>query len=244
MGQDLRSYARKNQDRVALPQVKQYAIDMFMALHQLRKHRIIHADIKPDNFLLTPDLSHICLTDFGTSFHAEQLSSDVDYLVARYYRPPEIILGCQTPLEQRFGIDTWAVGCSLYELLTGKFLFEAASNHHLLALIMQTKGRFSVKMLKKCLHVHKYFDADYNFLIPSENYNTHPTLLRKIQPVISAEREVHCLLRKHCLFQEDPKQLALFTDFLEGCLNLNPKNRLTPEEAFRHPFLNHMVKLD
>jgi serine/threonine-protein kinase PRP4 len=48
---------------------------------------------------------------------------DVDELVARYYRAPEIILGCELPLEQRYSIDVWAVGCSLFELFTGHFLF-------------------------------------------------------------------------------------------------------------------------
>lgn len=41
---------------------------MFMSLHDLRKNKIIHADIKPDNFLYTLDLKKIKLSDFGTSF--------------------------------------------------------------------------------------------------------------------------------------------------------------------------------
>jgi serine/threonine-protein kinase PRP4 len=96
---------------------------MFMSLYELRKSKIIHADIKPDNFLFTQDMKKIKLSDFGTSFTVEEHSVEVDYLVARYYRAPEIILGCDMPVEQRYGIDTWAVGCSLYELFTGKFLF-------------------------------------------------------------------------------------------------------------------------
>lgn len=69
MGPDLRSYVRKNQDKITLENIKNYAISMFMSLHHLRKNKIIHADIKPDNFLLTLDLTKIKLTDFGTSFY-------------------------------------------------------------------------------------------------------------------------------------------------------------------------------
>ena len=69
MGPDLRSYVRKNQDKITLDHIKSYAIAMFMSLHHLRKNKIIHADIKPDNFLLTEDLSKIKLTDFGTAFY-------------------------------------------------------------------------------------------------------------------------------------------------------------------------------
>lgn len=44
---------------------------MFMSLHELRTHKIIHADIKPDNFLLSLDLCKIKLTDFGTAFSVD-----------------------------------------------------------------------------------------------------------------------------------------------------------------------------
>ena len=52
LGSDLRSYTRKNQDKIALEHIRKYAISMFLSLHELRKHKIIHADIKPDNFLM------------------------------------------------------------------------------------------------------------------------------------------------------------------------------------------------
>lgn len=68
------------------------------------------------------------------------------------------------PFDQRYGIDTWAVGCSLFEIFTGKFLFEGNSNNEMLKLMMETRGKFSVKMLKKCKHFDKYFDSEFNFL--------------------------------------------------------------------------------
>lgn len=243
MGADLRSYVRKNQDKVSLANLRTYAIAMFMGLHELRKGRIIHADIKPDNFLLTPNGSSIKLSDFGTAFSVEEHAVEVDYLVARYYRAPEIILGCETPPEQRYGIDTWAVGCSLFELFTGQFLFEGRSNNDMLRLIMQTRGRFSLKMLRKCRHFEKYFDSEYNFIMEYYDQQTKQLAVRVVTPAITPERELLNLLRKNGQFEEDLKVLLNFKDFLENCLALNPKNRLTPEAAFLHPFLNHMVKL-
>jgi serine/threonine-protein kinase PRP4 len=35
----------------------------------------------------------------------------------------------------------------------------------------------------------------------------------------------------------DPKQLFQFKDLLEKCLQLDPKNRITPDEALLHPFI-------
>jgi serine/threonine-protein kinase PRP4 len=71
MGPDLRSWVRKNQDKVSLDSIRQYGISFFLSLHELQKHRTIHADIKPDNFLLSLDLSKIKLTDFGTAFSVD-----------------------------------------------------------------------------------------------------------------------------------------------------------------------------
>ena len=33
------------------------------------------------------------------------------------------------------------------------------------------------------------------------------------------------------------KELNLFVDLLERCLNLNPEKRCTPVEALKHPFI-------
>ena len=88
MGPDLRSYTRKNQDKIALEHIRQYGISMFMSLHHLRKHKVVHADIEPAHFLMSLDLKTIKLADFGTAFSLEEHSTEVDYLVARYYRAP------------------------------------------------------------------------------------------------------------------------------------------------------------
>jgi len=34
----------------------------------------------------------------------------------------------------------------------------------MIKLMMETKGKFSVKMLKKCKYFDKYFDSEFNFL--------------------------------------------------------------------------------
>ena len=35
----------------------------------------------------------------------------------------------------------------------------------------------------------------------------------------------------------EEKELTLFVDLLDRCLNLNPEKRCTPAEALKHPFL-------
>jgi len=57
----------------------------------------------------------IKLTDFGCIVKND---SECKTIQTRYYRSPEIILG----LNYNYKADIWSLGCSIYELLTGKIL--------------------------------------------------------------------------------------------------------------------------
>ena len=61
-----------------------------------------------------------------------------------------------------FALDMWSVGCVLYELFTGKILFPGGSNNEMLKLMMDVKGPFTKKMLRRGQFTHEHFDADPN----------------------------------------------------------------------------------
>ena len=61
-------------------------------------------------------------------------------------------------------IDAWSVGCTLYELYTGKILFPGTSNNDMLKTIMDYKGRIPNKMIRKGMFRDQHFDQSYNFL--------------------------------------------------------------------------------
>jgi serine/threonine-protein kinase PRP4 len=87
--------------------VKAYSKQLMAGLKHLASLSIVHADIKPDNILVNANCSTLKFCDFGSGFKADSPDAlPTPYLVSRFYRAPEIILGLKygTPL------DVWAVG--------------------------------------------------------------------------------------------------------------------------------------
>ena len=155
--QVLKTFGRKV--GININPVRVYGAQLLTSLCQLRKLRIVHADIKPDNVLVTEDKRKVVLADFGSASDAEDCEI-TPYLVSRYYRAPEVSLGHPYGCE----IDVWAVGCTLYEMYTGSFLFEGESNNHMLRAIQELRGAFSHKMIRRStLKTQAGFDDDFTF---------------------------------------------------------------------------------
>ena len=76
-------------------------------------------------------------------------------MVDRAY-PSHRLAGADYPM------DMWAVGCTIYELYSGQILFPGRSNNEMLRLMMDLKGPFPKKMLKKGQFSGNHFEADTN----------------------------------------------------------------------------------
>ncbi|XP_027360792.1 serine/threonine-protein kinase prpf4B-like isoform X2 [Abrus precatorius] len=147
-----------------LTAVRVYAKQLFIALKHLRNCGVLHCDIKPDNMLVNDAKNVLKLCDLGNAMFAGK-NEVTPYLVSRFYRAPEIILG----LPYDHPLDIWSVACCLYELYTGKVLFPGSTNNDMLRLHMELKGPFPKKMLRKGAFIVQHFDQDLNFLATEED---------------------------------------------------------------------------
>ncbi|WWC66604.1 uncharacterized protein I206_100507 [Kwoniella pini CBS 10737] len=216
--------------------VRAYAHQLFLALSLMRKCGIVHADIKPDNVLVSENKATLKVCDLGSA--AEISEGEITpYLVSRFYRAPEIILG----LSYDTAIDMWSIGCTLYELYTGKILFPGRSNNHMLLLQMELKGKINHRMIKKANFGNLHFDDSLNFVSIEKEKITGQDVAKTL--VISkATKDLRARLLPPSSVQlkmkdEELKQLTNFIDLLEKCLQLDPSRRITPRDALIHPFL-------
>lgn len=218
---------------INLKAVRAYAQQMFLGLSLLRKCNILHADLKPDNVLVNESRNMLKICDLGSASDASE-NEITQYLVSRFYRAPEIILG----MPYDFGIDVWSIGCTLFELYTGKILFTGRSNNQMLRAIMECRGKFSHKILRKAEFAGLHFDDLLNFRSIEKDRLTNKDVVRVLN-FTKPTRDLRTRLMANAKGMNDAelKELNLFVDLLDRCLNLNPEKRCTPNEALKHPFV-------
>ncbi len=96
-----------------------YISEIILALEYLHKNNMVYRDLKPENILLDAK-GHIKLTDFGLSKMLNS-SKDKAFTVCGtlQYLAPEMF----TNQGYDKNVDWWALGCLIYEMLTGKLPF-------------------------------------------------------------------------------------------------------------------------
>lgn len=118
-----------------------YSAEVVSALEHLHGLGIIHRDLKPENILLDGDM-HIKITDFGT---AKILSgTDVDqkgrnsFVGTAQYVSPELL----TDKRANKSSDLWALGCIIYQLLSGLPPFRASNEYQIFKKIIALDYEF------------------------------------------------------------------------------------------------------
>jgi serine/threonine-protein kinase PRP4 len=234
---------------LSLTAVRSYFCQLLTALHHLQSKGILHADIKPDNILVSSDFDRVQIGDFGSAMlKSEQSSIPTPYLVSRFYRAPEIILGT-TPLTH--GIDMWSLAVSIAELFTGAVLFRGRSNNEMLQLFQQV---LRVVFPNRIIRQHLRECEKYN--LPSHFVQQAATLLfqqQTLDPVTKQTFSKHVHLQQ--LLDKTPSlsdvlykaagknqgRVGQLADLIHRCLALDPAKRIDVRSALKHEFFQDGV---
>jgi eukaryotic-like serine/threonine-protein kinase len=115
------------------------------ALDYAHRNEVLHRDIKPSNFLV--DAVHrLWIADFGLArvWGDSDLNSSADGLGSLRYQSPEQAGASRCAVDGRS--DLYALGATLYELVTLRQLFEGGDRNELLKRIVSEDARFSRKL--------------------------------------------------------------------------------------------------
>jgi len=231
---------------LSLQAVRSYAGQLLAALLHLHKNKIIHADIKPDNVLVAQDYGVVQLADFGSAVDVMQEGeiAVTPYLVSRFYRAPEIILG----LPPSYGIDLWSLAVSLAEVFTGKVLFPGSSNNDMLFVMQNVLGNmFPNRVIRQHIsqvnkhpdtvepHFSKGGSGTYQFLqmtVDSVSGHAIQKPIPQFQPSSNSIKKTF-----HKASPDSPKlQINNWVDLIEKCLMIEPSKRIALKDALQHDF--------
>lgn len=94
--------------------IKAYILMTLKGLEYLHASWVLHRDLKPNNLLINKQ-GILKITDFGLAkFFGSPNKVLTHQVVTRWYRSPELLFGARL---YGTGIDIWAVGCIIAELL-------------------------------------------------------------------------------------------------------------------------------
>ena len=143
-------YHKTFQESLPINLVIKLVNSLFLGLYEFSLSKIIHCDIKPNNIMINSsgkkikDLFNLVKKNkikkddllnyidiIYIDFNLSQKYTDVcksTKIQTLYYMAPEIILG---NTNFTASIDLWSIGCIIYELFTGKYLFDIYNYNNL-----------------------------------------------------------------------------------------------------------------
>ncbi|KAH8863834.1 Serine/threonine-protein kinase PRP4 like [Schistosoma japonicum] len=216
--------------------IRSYTQQLLLALKLMRKCGILHADIKPDNILVNESKILLKLSDFGSASTIQD-NDITPYLVSRFYRAPEIILG--VPYD--YNVDLWSTSVTLFELHTGQIMFPGKTNNEMLRLMMEVKGRIPGRVIRRGMFRTQHFDEQCNFLyheVDKVTQKEKTTVIRNLQPTRDLMTD---LIGQSKLSEPISRKVTQFRDLLEKTLMLDPTRRISLNEALQHPFITERM---
>lgn len=126
----------------------QIAIQSTQALRYAHSHKILHNDIKPANLLLD-NSGRVWITDFGLSASMEPNTKETAgrLMGTLRYMAPERLVGMHDARS-----DLYSLGITLYELVTQRVAFDAATEEEMIKKILEQEPPNPRKLVPEIPH--------------------------------------------------------------------------------------------
>ena len=195
-------------------QVKQLMLQLLSGINYIHQNWVIHRDLKTSN-LLYNNYGNLSICDFGMARkYDDPIGNYTKLVVTLHYRPLEILLGID---KYSTKVDMWSLGCIFAELIMNKTLFPGEGEVNQIDLICKTLG---VPQVEKWEAFEK---------LKSNNSGIR---WRK-----SSVNKLRYLIPQSSMFN-GPYLSDVGLDLLSKMLEFNPENRISAEEALRHPWFD------
>ncbi|KAK2824255.1 hypothetical protein Q5P01_021430 [Channa striata] len=212
---------------------------MLCGIKHLHAAGIIHRDLKPSNIVVKSDCT-LKILDFGLARTAATGLLMTPYVVTRYYRAPEVILG----MGYQANVDIWSVGCILAEMVRHKILFPGRD------LDVWSVGCIVAEMIRGSVlfpgtdHIDQWNKVIEQLGTPSQDF------LMKLNQSVRTYVENRPRyagysfekLFPDVLFPADSDHNKLKAsqarDLLSKMLVIDASKRISVDEALQHPYIN------
>ncbi|MBI3865392.1 MAG: protein kinase [Planctomycetia bacterium] len=145
-GQSLAAVAQELQQNEGAPpatlekfhEISGWMLQAAEALAHAHQRGVIHRDIKPSNLILDPE-GTVWLTDFGLAKRADEVTLTAAGILmgTPRYMSPEQAAAATQPIDHR--TDIYSLGATLYELATGKPVFDSQTPQGVITQILNAE---------------------------------------------------------------------------------------------------------
>lgn len=198
---------------------------VLLGLEFIHAKKMIHRDLKPANILVnydSQDLPVAKLCDFGMSAQHCKAVPSTPGVVTSWYRAPEI---CYKHEDYSYPTDVWSFGCLMFEFVAKRAWLHGVSDND--AKIINT-------IISRLEEVPS--QEDINALktkgVRSIAVNNSSMSGRRI----SFESQLNLTRSEIEDFNKKGGSLDEFLDLMKQCLQINPKKRISIQDALKHPF--------
>ncbi|CEO99388.1 hypothetical protein PBRA_001294, partial [Plasmodiophora brassicae] len=225
MESDLHKIIHSKPKQLTIDHVRFILAQLLSGISHLKKAHVVHRDLKPSNILVNSACEiRVCDLGLARGLHDERDHVDLltEYVVTRWYRAPEVL--CSLPYSypvDMFGLDLWAVGCIFAEMVRGEPLFA---------------GENAVDMLKRIVSVGQSpMVVGTREMTKLRLRVSHPQARKFMDALPFADGTP-----MHRLFPGlDRNGLNL----IESMLKVIPDERISVDDALRHPFLGEFASV-